>query len=353
MPARPHVQDGWAGMTLTIRDVAAAAGVSPATVSRVLNQTAVVRPEVRERVLRAIRDLGYRPNGSARSLRTRVTRVLGLIISDITNPFFTGLVRGVEDAAQEAGYSVVLANSDEDLAKEANYLEVAAAERMAGVVLSPASATRSRIDVLTESGIPVVTIDRLLRGAAVDSVTIDNEAAALAATEYLIAAGSRRIAMVTGPRETTTATGRLAGYRLALRAAGMTPGRGLVRHADYRIDGGYQATRQLFRLRPRPDGLLVANNLMTIGALAALDDIGLQCPGDLMMVGFDDMSWALGGRTGLALVAQPTRDIGYQAAELLLRRVQGDRTPPRRVVLPATLLAPQRRRRFAVLGDAP
>lgn len=331
-------------MSVTIRDVAAAAGVSPATVSRVLNHTAAVRPEASARVLRAVRDLGYRPNGAARGLRTRTTRVLGLIISDITNPFFTGLVRGVEDAAQQAGYSVVLANSDEDLAKEANYLEIAAAEQMAGVVLSPASATESRIDVLTERQIPVVTVDRLLQHARVDSVTIDNRAAALEATQYLVAAGARRIAMVTGPRETTTATGRLAGYRAGLREAGLPARAALVRYANYRVDGGYHAVRDLLAPDPRPDGLLVANNLMTVGALAAVEDAGLRIPRDLTLAGFDDMSWALGSRRQLALVAQPTHDIGYRAAELLLWRVQGDRAAPRRVVLGATLLTPQQSR---------
>ena len=166
-------------MPTTIRDVAAAAGVSPATVSRVLNLKEDVNADLRRRVLAAVTDLGYRRNGPARSLRTRAAMVLGIIISDITNPFFTALVRGVEDRAQLAGYSVVLANADEDVAKEARYLEVAAAEQLAGVLLSPASSRLTNIDVLLERGIPVVTIDRRLAAASVDSVTVNNRQAAL------------------------------------------------------------------------------------------------------------------------------------------------------------------------------
>src|SRR5882757_11420335 len=172
--------------TTTIRDVAATAAVSAATVSRVLNGRVDVAPELRDRVLAAVAQLNYRPNGAARSLRTRATTVLGVIISDITNPFFTSMVRGVEDAAQEAGYSVVLANTDEDLDKERRYVEVAAAEQMAGVVLSPASSTQTRLDVLVERNIPVVTIDRRIRGSQCDSVTINNREVSRAATAHLI-----------------------------------------------------------------------------------------------------------------------------------------------------------------------
>ena len=207
-------------MPTTIRDVAAMALVSPATVSRVLNGKQDVGSDLRRRVLGAVTELGYRRNGPARSLRTRAAMVLGVIISDITNPFFTAVVRGAEDQAQLAGYSVVLANADEDVAKEARYLEVAAAEQMAGALLSPASPQRTSIDVLLERGIPVVTIDRRLTAAPVDSVTVDNYQAASKAAQHLIGQGCRRVGLVAGPVETTTGARRLAGYRAALRAAG-------------------------------------------------------------------------------------------------------------------------------------
>ena len=325
-------------MPTTIRDVAAVAGVSPATVSRVLNGKQDVAVDLRQRVLGAVTDLGYRRNGPARSLRTRAAMVLGLIISDISNPFFTAVVRGAEDQAQLAGYSLVLANADEDVDKEARYLEVAAAEQMAGVLLSPASLTRTSIDVLLERGIPVVTIDRRLAGAPVDSVTVNNYQAARTAGQHLIGQGCRRVGFIAGPVQTTTGASRLAGYRAALRAAGRLPDPSLIAYADFRTEGGYAATRQLLRQRRRPDGLLFANNLMTVGGLRAIAEAGLAIPDDIAVVGFDDAIWATALRPPLTVVAQPTYEIGQTAAKLLLRRVDGEAFPPRRIVLQAELI---------------
>ena len=318
---------------VTIRDVAALAGVSPATVSRVFNDDQRVAGELRERVVDAAGRLGYRPNGQARSLRTQATKVLGLIISDIQNPFFTALVRGVEDAASRRDYSVVLANADEDLAKERRYLEVTAAERMAGVILSPASTSHTRVDLLLDRNIPVVVIDRRIRSAEVDSVIVNNQRAAREAVEHLIAAGARRIGVIAGPTDISTATDRLAGYRAAVKLAGLPD---LVVRGDFRIDGGYTAARRLLAEDPRPDALFVTNNLMMVGALRALAEAGLDTPRDILLAGFDEMSWA-GLAPPLTLIEQPTYEIGREAAELLLRRVNGEDTPARRVVLPATL----------------
>ncbi|MGI8680045.1 MAG: LacI family DNA-binding transcriptional regulator [Jatrophihabitans sp.] len=319
-------------MPTNIRGVASAAGVSPATVSRVLNGSTEVNQVMRERVLAAVRELGYRPNGAARSLRTRATMVLGIIISDITNPFFTAMVRGVEDTAQAAGYSVILANTDEDLTKEARYLEVAVAEQMAGVVLSPASSSKTRLDLLAEQGIPVVTIDRKIRGAACDSVTINNRAVARQATAHLIEQGCRRVGFIAGPPVTTTARERLAGYTKALQSAGVDVDERLIASSNYRTEGGYDATRALLSLPRHPDGLLVSNNLMTVGALDAISEAGLVLPRDLAFVGFDEVTWALGKRARVTAVQQPTYLIGQSAAELLLDRIRGDKSAPRHVV---------------------
>ncbi len=325
-------------MPTTIRDVAAMAGVSPATVSRVLNMKQDVAEDLRRRVLAAVSELGYRRNGPARSLRTRAAMVLALVISDITNPFFTAVVRGVEDIAQLAGYSVVLANADEDVDKESRYLEVAAAEQMAGVLLTPASSKQSNIDVLLERNIPVVTIDRRLANAQVDSVTVNNRQAALSATEHLIGQGCERVGFVAGPVTITTGASRLAGYRAALRAAGRPEDPELVGYADFRTEGGYAATRQLLRSRNPLDGLVIANNLMTVGGMQAIAEAGLRVPDDIAVVGFDDANWATALRPPLTVVTQPTYDIGRIAAELLLRRIGGESFPPKRVVLRAELV---------------
>jgi LacI family transcriptional regulator len=322
----------------TIRDVAAMALVSPATVSRVLNGKQDVDPDLRRRVLGAVTELGYRRNGPARSLRTRAAMVLGVIISDITNPFFTAVVRGAEDQAQLAGYSVVLANADEDLTKEARYLEVAAAEQMAGALLSPASPKQTSIEVLSERGIPVVTIDRRLAAAPVDSIMVNNQRAAHDAVHHLIGQGCRRVGLVAGPVQTTTGASRLAGYRAALRDAGRALDPSLVAYGNFRTDGGYAATQQLLGQRELPDGLLISNNLMTVGGLQAIGEAGLGIPGDIAIVGFDDSSWATALNPPLTVVAQPTYEIGRQAAKLLLRRIDGEKFPPRHVVLRAELI---------------
>ncbi|MFI5955571.1 LacI family DNA-binding transcriptional regulator [Cryptosporangium sp. NPDC051539] len=317
---------------VTIGDVARAAGVSPATVSRVLNGHHGVADELRQRVVTAVAELGYRPNSQARSLRTRATSVLGLIISDITNPFFPEIARGVEDAAHAAGFSVVLANTDEDLAKEQRYLEVAAAERMAGVVLAPASSAETDISVLTGRGIPVVAVDRRLPGHRVDSVTVDNLTAARDATRHLVSIGRTRIGFVGGPLATTTASDRLAGYREGL---GDLPE--LIAYGDYRIDGGRVAARKLLEREERPDALFVSNNLMTIGAITALADAGLKHPDDVALAGFDDQTWQTGLLPPLTLVTQPTYELGKRAATVLLERIRTPDAPPADVILPATL----------------
>lgn len=321
---------------VTIREVAAVAGVSPSTVSRVLNGDPKVASELEARVRSAVARLGYRPNSQARSLRTRATTVLGLIISDIQNPFFTAMVRGVEDVASAAGFSVVLANSDEDLQKEQSYLEVAAAERMAGVVLSPASATKTRVDILAQRRIPVVTIDRRIATAAVDSVTVNNRDAARQTVTHLIEQGCRRIAMVGGPADVTSATDRRAGYEDALRQAGLPAAPELFVRGDFRAEGGRLAASRLLALRPVPDGLFVANNLMLVGAIAAMRDAGVSFPDEVAIAGFDDMSWA-GLAPPLTLVQQPTYDIGRMAAQILLRRIAGEEFDIQTVVLRATL----------------
>jgi LacI family transcriptional regulator len=329
------------------------AGVSPATVSRVLNGKEDVGADLRRRVLRAVAELRYRRNGPARSLRTHAAMVLGLIISDITNPFFTEVVRGAEDQAHLAGYSVVLANADEDVAKEVRYLEVAAAERMAGALLSPASPRRSSIDVLLDQGIPVVTIDRRLAAVPVDSVTVNNRQAARDAAQHLVRQGCRRVGIVAGPAQTTTGASRLAGYRAALRDAGHPVDPSLIAYADFRAEGGYEATRQLLRQRRPPDGLLFCNNLMTVGGLRAIAEAGLSMPADIAVVGFDDSIWATLLSPPLTVVAQPTYKIGQTAARLLLRRIDGEKFRPRHVVLRAELIERASSQRASGLAESP
>jgi LacI family transcriptional regulator len=321
-----------------IGDVAQRAGVSPATVSRVLNGSGAVSPERAVRVREAAAELGYTPSGPARALRQQRTRVWAAIVADIQNPFFTSMVRGVEDVALAEGHRLVLGNTDEDLEKEAAYLDIAVAEQMAGVVIAVASARDSRLDVLIDRGIPVVAVDRRPERHAdqVDSVVVDNQLGARQATEHLLAAGATRIACITGPTRVSTASERLAGHQAALKARRVAADPALVVRADFKEDGGYAATRTLLSAKKRPDALFVANNLMTLGALRAVQEAGLRVPDDLLLVGFDEAPWTTLVTPQLTVVAQPTHEIGRQAARLL---ATGSRDlPPRHVVLPPTLL---------------
>ena len=321
-----------------IGDVAQRAGVSPATVSRVLNGSGAVSAERAARVREAAIELGYTPSGPARALRQQRTRVWAAIVADIQNPFFTSMVRGMEDVALQEGHRLVLGNSDEDLGKEAAYLDIAVAEQMAGVIIAVASARDSKLDVLLDRNIPVVAVDRRPKrhDDAVDSVVVDNELGARQATEHLLAAGARRIACITGPVRVSTASERLAGHQAALRAAGVAADADLVRRADFKEDGGYAATRTLLADKRRPDALFVANNLMTLGALRAVQESGLRVPEDLLLVGWDDAPWTTLISPQLTVVAQPTQEIGRQAAKLLA--TASPELPARHVVLPPQLL---------------
>ena len=323
---------------IKIKDVARAAGVSPATVSRVLNGTGRVSADRAERVRAVVARLGYQPFSPARALRRQATDVWAVIVADIENPFFTLIVRGIEDGAHKRGFRVMLCNSDEDLEKEAAYIDVALAERMGGVVIAVASAQKSRLAPLLERGVPVVAIDRRPAGHDVDCVLVDNKLGAAQATAHLLAAGARRIACITGPRRVSTANERLAGYEEALRAAGQVVDAKLVIREDFRPRGGYDAIQRLCGGAGRPDAVFVANNLMTVGALRSLRDLGLRVPEDVRVVGFDDAPWAALVQPPLTVVSQPAYEIGRIAADLLFEKREDPSREPREVLLVPELI---------------
>ncbi len=320
----------------TINDVAVKAGVSTATVSRALNGKSTVDPALAARVLEAAAELGYQPNGPARNLRRQETAVLALIISDVENPFFTSIARGVEDVAHTVGYSVVLCNSDENPDKERRYIDVAIQERVAGVVLSP-TGTATNVDLLAARGTPVVAVDRPLPEAT-DMVLVDTRHAAREATAHLIAQGYERVGCITGPPGIRTADDRLAGYRDATRAAKRRYSAKNVRRTGYRADGARQATTELLTQDERPDALLVANSTMAIGVLDALSELGLRPGKDIGVVAFDDAPWTPLVSPPLSVVSQPAYEIGTIAAELLLARIADTTRKPTTTTLNATLI---------------
>jgi len=321
----------------TISDVASRAGVSTATVSRALNGKATVDRELVARVVAAATTLGYQPNGPARNLRRQEAAVVALIISDVENPFFTAVARGVEDVAHEVGYSVVLCNSDENPAKETRYIDVAIQERVAGVILSPTGTTTS-VERLAARGTAFVAVDRPLPGRDSDLVQVDTRLAARQATEHLLAQGYRRIGCVTGPAGVCTAEDRLAGYRDALRAAKVHSSTKLVRRTEYKAAGARQAAVDLLAQADPPDALLVANSAMAVGVLQALHERGTSPGRDVGIVAFDDAPWADLVDPPLSVVAQPAYEIGTVAARLLVARIADNTRAATTTTLAARLI---------------
>jgi len=304
-----------------IQDVAKHAGVSIATVSRVLNGSTTVNQAAAERVRAAIHVLRYRPSRAAQSLRAHRSAILGLLISDIQNPFFTTLVRGVEDVAQRNGYSLILCNSDEDPRKEQQYIEVLCAEQVAGAIVVPTRERQRTMRLFHERHIPVVAVDRRIEDQHVDAVLVDNRRGARDAVSHLIANGYRRIGLVTGPPTTTTGRERLDGYCQALRAAGIPHDPALEKYGPFKEESGRLLTAELLELEEPVDALFVANNLLTLGALEALHARRLRVPDDIALVGFDEIPWAALNSISLTTVTQPVYDLGSTAATRLFQRL--------------------------------
>jgi LacI family transcriptional regulator len=319
---------------VSIREVARRAAVSPATVSRVLNGSASVQEASRRRVLDAVAEMQYRPNRLARNLRRQQADMIGVVVSDIENPHFSETVRVVEDEAFKAGYRVLLCNTDETADKQQAYLEMMAAERVIAAIVSPADAQARGVDALLSLGIPVVAFDRMIEDDRVDAVVCANVEGLRRATEHLLWLGHERIAFLGGRTDVETGAERLEGYTLAMRAAGFVP---FALDGGFRTEGAERAVDQLLAHAQRPTALVVANNLMTLGAMRALRRAGIRIPEEIALVGVDDPPWADLIDPPLTAVAQPVRLMARTAMELVLERLENRRVDTRRVVLPLEL----------------
>jgi LacI family transcriptional regulator len=339
---RPVAGDLPPASSPTIADVARHAGVSTATVSRVLAGLGGAAPATSERVLDAARRLGYRPSGVARSLKLRTTRTFGLIVTDIENPFFPQLVRAVEDAANAAGYAVLLCNAVDDPSRELAYLELLADRRVDGVVIAAASLGRRQQAWLAEAPVPVVLVNGSVPGTRIPSIESDNAGGGRLATEHLLALGHRRLAALTAPRNADAAA-RLAGVRDAVSgpAAELAVGEG-----DPTVAGGEAATDQVLAAQPGTTGIVAYNDLMAIGAMRVVRASGRRVPDDVSVVGFDDIGLASLVEPPLTTVAQSTVEMGRWAIERLTAAVRGESAgspgplPVRLVVRGSTGLAP-------------
>jgi DNA-binding LacI/PurR family transcriptional regulator len=324
---------------VTIKDVAREAGVSVGTASQALRESPAVRDATRRRVQVVAKRLRYQPSALARGLVTRRTHTVGLLISDIANPFFIRAVRAIEDVAQENGYNVILCNTDEDAAKETQYLRVLMEKRVDGIILATTAGSRQMVRDVRWRRIPLVLFDRELPGVATDLVKVDGVTGGRLATEHLLRLGHRRIAIIHGPVVRSTGAERLQGYLDALRAAGLQPDPTLIREGNFKQESGRVLARQLLALTPRPSALFCTNNLMTVGALQTLGEQGVRMPKDLSLIGYDDMEWWTLTHPPLTTVGQPVYELGREAMRLLLAQIEAPgRRRPQRVVLKPELL---------------
>jgi len=316
------------GKAASISDVARESGVSIFTVSAVINNKSHVGKNLRERVEAAIQKLNYRPNLIARSLIKQKTQTIGMIVPDIVNPFFPMVVRGAEDAAQKQGYNLLLCNSDDSLAKEEAAIEILLAKRVDGILLTKAAGefSPSLRQMIEGANIPFVLVMRTYPALTKDAVVTDDYQGAYEAVCHLARSGRRRIGLISGPLKISNAKERWRGFRDALDQAKLPYDPELVVEGDYRIESGFRAGHAL--LSHRPDGIYVANHLMTIGLLQAVEEMGLKCPEDFGLVSFDDYPWLGVFRPRLTTVELPKHQLGSEAAELLIKRIGGDQGKP-------------------------
>jgi LacI family transcriptional regulator len=324
-----------------MKEVAAHAGVSTMTVSNVINGTSKVAPELRERVLRAIKDLKYQPSVIARSLRTKRTHSIGMIMPDITNPFFPAVVRGAEDVLNQHGYTLIICNSDSDTQKEERYYRTLVARRVDGLFLIASATTHAPEYLLNHDlrAIPVVFIDRFYNGVRADAVFSDNMGGSFRAVNHLFACGHRRIGIITGPFELENSKMRLEGYKRSLALHHVKIDNRLIREGEYHARSGYEQTKALLSLEPRPTALFVSNAPMTYGCLRAIREAKIKCPEELALISFDDMEWFEVSYPSISGVAQDAYGLGKTAAQLLVKRLLGELTrPPRHKTLKTTLV---------------
>ena len=316
------------GRAASISDVARESGVSIFTVSAVVNNKSHVGKTLRERVENAIRKLNYRPNLIARSLIKQKTQTIGMIVPDIVNPFFPMVVRGAEDAAQKQGYNLLLCNSDDSLAKEETAIELLLSKRVDGILLTKAAGEFSPAlhKTIQEVNIPFVLVMRTYPTLTKDAVITDDYQGAYEAVCHLARSGRNRIGLISGPLRISNAKERWRGFRDALEEKKLPYEPELVVEGDYRIESGFRAGHAL--LSHRPDGIYVANHLMTIGLLQAVEEMGLKCPEDFGLVSFDDYSWLGVFRPRLTTVELPKHQLGSEAAELLIQRIGGNHGKP-------------------------
>ncbi|MDA3940659.1 MAG: LacI family DNA-binding transcriptional regulator [Spirochaetia bacterium] len=312
-------------MAVTIKNVAELAGVSTATVSRVINNEPGIKQLTRDKVLEAITKSGYRVNTIARSLKTSRSKTIGLITPEIANDFFMNIARGAEEFLGRLDYSLIICNTNESIEEETHRAELLIEKSVDGVIIIPSTNSGSHFKILTDAGIPVVFADRLTEDFEADAVVVDNQNGVYMAVSYLIARDKNKIAFIGGSPKLSNARERFEGYKQALKEYGLVIEDQLVLIGNFHVDSGFKLMKQLMELKIPPDQVFIANNFMHMGAIKYLIAGGYKPDNSPRIGSFDDLelSFILGYAS--VTVAQPVNEIGTQAAELLLQRIEKNR----------------------------
>jgi LacI family transcriptional regulator len=329
-------------MAVTLKDIAQKSGLSVSIVSRVLNRksrTYRISAETERRVLKTARELNYRPNQLARGLRLKKTHTVGLVAPDLSNPFFAAIIKSAQKVAHQLGYTLVVCDTDEDLQLEIEHVNMLHSKGVDGLIVLPVGQRSSHFDFLLKQSVPLVIVDRVFDQLATNTVVIDNRTGAREAVDHLIMHGHRRIAIIQGLPGTYTSQGRVQGYRDAFAAHRLAVDESLIVGKDFRKQNGYVETKLLLGRRDRPTAIFAAGDLITLGALDAISEEGLEIPRELSIVAFDDVESAEFFRCPITVIAQPKEMIGEVAAKLLIDQIRNPaRHETRQIVLKPDLV---------------
>ncbi|WP_321285594.1 LacI family DNA-binding transcriptional regulator [uncultured Sunxiuqinia sp.] len=324
----------------SLNDVAKKAGVSIATVSRVINNGSNVNEVTRARVLNAIKELRYQPSRVAKRLRSKSvsSNLIGVLIPDIQNPFYVDVLRGIEDVTYENNYALIMCNFQQDEKKEKLYLDILQSESIDGLIAAPAHEKDAKVISLVKEGLPIVCFDRGLQGVDVDVVLVNNREGAFKAVDYLAKVGYKRIALISGLEQLPSSQLRDSGYREALKENGLAFDPKLIKHGDSKHESAVRLCDELLSSENPPDAIFTGNNLITLGALETIHKRKLNIPEDIAIIGFDDMYWSISLNPPLTAVYQPAYEIGRRCAELLIQRIKDPQRPSIQMILNTQLM---------------
>ena len=309
---------------VTIRDVAEATGFSVNTVSRALNDKPDVNAETKRAILETAKKLGYRPNKLARGLRSNKTQTIGVVVTDVANPFFGALVKGVEETAREHGYSIILQDTDEDYEREEEAIQVMLAEQVDGLLITPVQTKRKTIERLKKAGLPFVLLGRYFDDLETDYVVTDDVQGGFLATEHLIKQGHERIALINGPLYISSARERLQGYKKALVNYEIDLDAALLKSGAVTIEDGYNFAKSLLAQNPQPTAVFAYSDFVALGVMKAIREAGLGIPGDIAVVGYDDVDFSSCLEVPLTTVRIPKKALGKKATELLENKLKNE-----------------------------